>query len=326
MGKALEFAPPSKITGRTKKLTAACYAQALNAYQEIGLLHDIPLPMAKQKPDFFHMCLARAEEYRLTRSPSTGPGPVLEKELPLGPLGLIKFVHHKHLEKYLDGEQVESVCCICRDPVLNHGAALRMCECTHPYCRKCVKEDLAVIHDQNDEEDSRSYLSKLLLQHGNKYVTSAKCYCRSLSYTVFGFDKVYDEDYRLIDKLRQSCGMSERTMTFTNNDAGMYYKCVGEKMIVELTKRPEFQDGGIYQKLVPSKLIYSLLDWVKSGYFSQAQRQAAILCRLLENGPTMVDNEPTLPLGPSENYSPLKDVVLEAILENDMDVDTAAQN
>ena len=319
----MEFAPSTMRLGKNNNLKAVYYSSVIKAYQDIGLLTHIPLPARDQKPEFFQMCLARAEEYRLTRGHSNGPGPVLAEDLPLGPLGLIKFLHHKHLEKYLDGEQLNSECLICKESVHKHGTVLSMCACIGaPYCQMCVKNDLKSIHYDHSRLydrnwDHRSYLSLNLRESGGKLFTSTKCYsCRAFSYTV-SVDKVRDEDYRLIDGLREECGIGERIgMTLKRGKFGWYYSCVGESMIRKLTARREFQEGGKYQKLVPLHLITSLFDWVKSDEcFSHAQRQAAIICRLLEAGPIMVDGTPTLPLGPSDKYMPLKDVILEAILQ-----------
>ena len=310
--------------GRRNEIKSTYYVNVIKAYKEIGLLVHIPLPTANQPPEFYEMCLARAEECRLTRGHSTGPGPVLEKDLPLGPLGLIKFVHHKDLEEYLDGKQVESVCYICREPICTRGTVLSICECIScRICQHCLKTELNTFHYYPERGydrhwDHRSYLSLDLLQHGDKLVSSTKCIsCRALSYTITNVDQVREEDYRLINYLRG--GISTRAMTLKENDYGWYYGCIGDRpwrLIVDLTKHPFFQSGGKYEELVPWSMINELLLWVEAEEcYSFAQRRAAILSRLIQSGPTVDDDGvQKLPLGPSEKYVPLKDVILEAIL------------
>ena len=314
------------------------YLRILEAYQKLGLLTDIAPPLRQQGPGFIRMCLARAELYR-QQMPTTPCGIaqsdiVPTNELPLGPLEHIKLLHHKQLDRYLHGEVVDNKCGICDEPVCPQDTVFTMCECAKMFCRGCIMNDIATVNPA-DRDDSRLYLSPDLPRKGEKMVTSVQCpSCRSESYSVFGVEDARAEEERLIRCQFPQLAGSQCALKRKKNDNGLYIDRIGD-CCRQLVQEPKLH--GEYVRLFPEASKTQLLTYVEDIWLSSAQREAMRLCALLESGPgnsntlfifsshTLVTNESHtlrcsgdsgyLPLGPVEKLQPMRDALLEIILQ-----------
>ena len=263
------------------------YSRAMQAYQELGLLTDVPFPLTQMD----RLYLARAEVYRQQMPPAlrelnpilnpTQPAIVPTNELPLGPLEHIKVLHHKQLDRYLNGEVVDNKCGICDEPVCHKDTVFKMCECAKMFCRGCIMNKLATVNPA-DREDNRSYLSPGLPRNGEQMVTSVQCpSCRSESYSVFGVEDARMEEERLIRS--QFPQLSRiRDSKRRQNENGLYIDRIGD-YCRELVQEPRLR--GEYEPLFPEASKTQLLKYVDEGWLSSAQREAARLCALLESGP-----------------------------------------
>ena len=332
------------------------YVGMLEAYRKLGLLIDIADPLRRQGPGFIRMCLARAEAYRQLMPPAphegTPPVNVPTNELPLGPLEHIKLLHHKQLDRYLHGVEVNNKCGICGEPVCHKDTVFKMCECTEMYCRGCVLNTLASVNCKK-LEDSHSYLSPDLPRKGERLVTCVQCpSCRSESYSVFGVEDARAEEDRLLRN--QFPKLSGRgALKKKQNENGMYIDSIGD-CCRQLVEEPRLH--GEYEPLFTAADKTQLLTYVDKEELwwpSSAQREAARLCALLESGPgdshtslelslrhpldpplrhlliyyshTLLssthhtpsdsDDSGYLPLGPVGKLQPMRDVLLETILQ-----------
>ena len=261
------------------------YIGTLEAYQQLGLLTDIAPPLRRQGPGFIRLCLARAEAYRQQMPPAlrqgTKPAIIPTNKLPLGPLEHIKLLHHKQLDRYLNGEVVDNKCGICDEPVCHKDKVFKMCECAKMFCRDCILNNMATVNPA-DREDSRSYLSPGLPKRDKKIVTSVQCpSCRSESYSVFGVEDARADEERLIrsqfPQLLSQCALKRK-----QNENGLYIDRIGD-YCRELVQEPRLH--GEYEPLFPEASKIQLLTYVEEGWLSSAQREAARLCALLESGP-----------------------------------------
>ena len=270
-----------------EEITTEMYSNALQAYQRLGLLTDVPLPLTQMD----RLYLARAEVYRQQTLPAlcefnpilnpTQPAIVPTNVLPLGPLEHIKLLHHKQLDRYLHGEVVDNKCGICDEPVCPKDTVFKMCECAKMYCRGCIMNKLATV-SPTDRESNRSYLSPDLPRKGEKMVTSVQCpSCRSESYSVFGVEDARAEEERLI-----RCQFPQlsriRDSKRRQNENGLYIDRIGD-YCRQLVQDPRLH--GEYEPLFPEACRTQLLKYVDEGWLSSAQREAARLCALLESGP-----------------------------------------
>ena len=128
---ALEERRSERRSVRGKDHRATYYANALQHYRTtFRLLCDVPEPKDDDSPDFYRLLLARAEKYR---QEDVTPGRVVEvllDDLPLGPLGALRFVENKVLDAYLHGRPVSNVCSTCKDDIAPGNTAFSMCMCT----------------------------------------------------------------------------------------------------------------------------------------------------------------------------------------------------
>ena len=264
-----------------EEISTAMYSKAMQAYQKVGLLTDVPYPLTHKD----RLYLARAEAYRqqmpAALRESAQPAIVPTNELPLGPLEHIKLLHHKQLDRYLHDEEVDNKCGICDEPVRITDTVFKMCECTKIFCRGCIMNKLATV-SPTDLEDSRSYLSPDLPRRGERMVTSVQCpSCLSESYSVFGVEDARAEDERLIRT--QFPQLSRiRDSKRRQNENGLYIDRIGE-YCRQLVQEPRLH--GEYEPLFPEASKTQLLTYVEDAWLSSAQREAARLCALLESGP-----------------------------------------
>ena len=281
----MDFSQQTVQPSRHGTTNATMYVGMLEAYRKLGLLIDIADPLRRQGPGFIRMCLARAEAYRqlMPPAPHEGAPPVniLTDELPLGPLEHIKLLHHKQLDRYLHGVEVNNKCGICGEPVCHKDTVFKMCECTEMYCRGCVLNTLASVNCKK-LEDSHSYLSPDLPRKGERLVTCVQCpSCRSESYSVFGVEDARADEERLIrsqfPQLLSQCALKRK-----QNENGLYIDRIGD-YCRELVQEPRLH--GEYEPLFPEASKIQLLTYVEEGWLSSAQREAARLCALLESGP-----------------------------------------
>ena len=311
---AMIFSRQSVQPSRQGTYNATMYAGILEAYQKIGLLTDIDPPNRRQGPGFIRLCLARAEAYRQQMPPTlheaTQSAIVPTKELPLGPLEHIKLLHHKQLDRYLNGATTGmdnnwGICGICDESVCLKGTAFKMCECAEIVCHGCVLKTLASVNCKK-REDHHSYLSQNLPKRGEQLVMSVQCpSCRSESYSVFGVEDARTEEERLFRG--QFPQLSSRVAWKRKpNENGLYSDRIGE-CCRQLVKEPRLH--GEYDRLFPEASKTQLLTYVEDTWLSSAQREAAQLCALLESGPGY------LPLGPVKKLQPIRDVLLETILQ-----------
>ena len=284
----MDFSQQTVQPSRQGTTNATMYVGMLEAYRKLGLLIAIADPLRRQGPGFIRMCLARAEAYRQLMPPAphegTPPVNVPTNELPLGPLEHIKLLHHKQLDRYLHGVEVNNKCGICGEPVCHKDTVFKMCECTEMYCRGCVLNTLATFNHNDFEviQDSRSYLSPDLPRRGERLVTSVQCpSCRSESYSVFGVEDARTEEDRLLQS--QFPKLSGRgALKKKQNENGMYIDSIGD-CCRQLVEEPRLH--GEYESLFPEASKTQLVKYIEDTWLSRAQREAARLCALLERGP-----------------------------------------
>ena len=121
------------------------YKKLHDKFTEIGLLNDLNLD-ARASADYVRLCLARAEQYRLDNR-SRGPGNILLKDLPLGPLSAIKFKNDYALERIVNGMHIDNTCVVCRSVIKPGESVLFTCKCCIVQCKKCVTMAIGLDRD-----------------------------------------------------------------------------------------------------------------------------------------------------------------------------------